>query len=67
MKTLLIDKKDVKIGDAVFHHGDFRTVCKKDITRDPLLGICIFGDSFMTGHKKVEVLDIRKTNPLGTA
>lgn len=65
MTTLLIDKHDVRVGDAIFFQGDFRTVSTKDIKRDPFMGLSIFGDTFRGGLEKVKVLDIRRTNPLG--
>ena len=43
--------KEVKVGDIVFHDGEWRTVGKKDIKEDPFMGRTLFGDSYQLGYK----------------
>lgn len=46
--------KDIKAGDEVYHDGYVRTVCKKDLKKDKFMGVSLFGDNYMCGHKPVQ-------------
>lgn len=43
----------IKPGDTVLIGGELRTVCKKDLGRDELLGPTLWGDSHRSGKDKV--------------
>ena len=50
-----VDREQIKVGDIILcNDKKIRTVCKKDITNDSFMGICIFGDSYKLGSKKVD-------------
>lgn len=57
----LVDVQDIKAGDIIIcEDGNMRTVCKKDIKVDSFMGLCIFGNSYSAGHKKVKkVVDLK--------
>lgn len=57
MKTKLVHKSEVKIGDTVIHNGDLRTVGKETFGRDEFMGLTLWGDSYMLGYQKVEVVE----------
>ena len=46
----------IQAGDLIFHNGQPRTVCLKDIKKCWLLGTSIFGDSYFNGCKPVKQL-----------
>lgn len=48
-----VDKSTIQHGDVILHNGKEMTVCSNNITRSSLMGICIFGDSYNLGYKKV--------------
>jgi hypothetical protein len=39
----------IRPGDAVLFDGKMRTVCRKDLHRDDLMGVTLWGDSFRLG------------------
>ena len=43
----------IQPGDTIFYDNKVRTVCKKDIKHGGFCGTTIFGDSFISGRKKV--------------
>ncbi|MDO4695095.1 MAG: hypothetical protein Q4A62_10860 [Eikenella sp.] len=45
---------DIKPGDTVMHHGEMRTVGRRNIKRCPLMGLSLFGDSYQLGRVPVE-------------
>lgn len=52
--NLLCDREAVHIsvirtGDTVEINGHLKTVCGKDIKRDPFMGVTLFGDSYRLG------------------
>jgi hypothetical protein len=49
-----VHKNDVMVGDIILHDGRDRTVCRKDITVSSFMGVCLFGDSYHSGHKPVQ-------------
>ncbi|APC44949.1 hypothetical protein SH6_0080 [Shigella phage SH6] len=57
MKTKLVHKSEIKIGDTVVHNGELRTVGKESITKDEFMGLLLFGDSYRLGCKKVELVE----------
>jgi hypothetical protein len=54
MKIINSDIRDIRPGDTVMIHGVMKTVCMKDIKRDPLLGVTLFGDSFNMGRTQIK-------------
>lgn len=57
MKTKLVHKSEIKIGDTVVHNGELRTVGKESITKDEFMGLLLFGDSYRMGCKMVELVE----------
>ena len=57
MKTKLVHKSEIKIGDTVIHNGELRTVDKQSISRDEFMGLLLFGDSYHMGCKMVELVE----------
>ena len=57
MKTKLVHKSEIKIGDTVIHNGELRTVGKESITKDEFMGLLLFGDSYRMGCKFVELVE----------
>lgn len=51
---------DVKVGDIVFHDGEWRTVGKEDIKEDAFMGRTIFGDSYQLGYKLLQLKGLPK-------
>lgn len=47
-----VDKSVIRNGDVILHNGREMTVNSSDITTG-FCGICIFGDSYSLGRKKV--------------
>ena len=43
----------VRIGDAILHNGEVKTVCGQTLKRSEFMGITIFGDSYNLGYKLV--------------
>ncbi|HGB3909065.1 TPA: hypothetical protein ACIVLM_000327 [Salmonella enterica subsp. enterica serovar Birkenhead] len=59
--------KDVHIstvgaGDTVLHHGQLRTVGRKDIKRDSFFGLMLFCDSYNLGTLPVKKVTFRQEN-----
>ncbi|UIW11641.1 MAG: hypothetical protein [Enterobacter phage ENC7] len=54
MHHVKVSIKDITVGDTVIHEGKMKTVGKKDIKRDPLFGVLLFGDSFNLGRTFIE-------------
>lgn len=50
-------------GDTVNHHGEIKTVGKKDIRRDAFIGFVLFGDSYKLGLEPVKKLIIYRALP----
>lgn len=51
---------EIRPGDTILHtDGEIRTVCGKNITRDPFMGISLFGDSYRLGTIQVKKLNYR--------
>lgn len=48
-----VHKSKIMAGDTICHNGRLMTVCLGDISLDSFVGICIFGDSYKLGTKKV--------------
>ena len=48
-----VHKSAIKHGDTIIHNGEEKTVCDNNITRSDFMGLCIFGDSYHCGYKKV--------------
>jgi len=57
MKTKLVHKSEIKIGDTVIHNGELRTVGEESISRDEFMGLLLFGDSYRLGCKMVELVE----------
>lgn len=53
-KTEDVHINDIKVGDAVYHNGNFHTVGNKDIKHSSSMGRTLFGDSYSLGHKPVK-------------
>jgi hypothetical protein len=54
----------VKAGDTVrCPDGIDRTVCAKDIRRDPFIGTTLWGDSYMCGHRPVNLVEFQPLQP----
>ena len=56
MKTKMVHKSEVKIGDTVIHRGYLRTVGKETFGKDEFMGLTLWGDSYKLGQEKVEVI-----------
>jgi len=48
--------KDIKAGDTVVIDGVHKTVCKKDLGHDALLGATLWGDSHRAGRDLVKTV-----------
>ena len=48
-----VHKSIVKNGDVILHDGLEMTVSSSDIATSEFMGVCIFGDSYHCGYKKV--------------
>lgn len=57
MKTKLVHKSEIKIGDTVIHNGELETVGKESITNDEFMGLLLFGDCYRLGYKMVELVE----------
>lgn len=57
-KVILKDRDDIKPGDTILVDGSLKTVSKKDIKKDGVVGITIFGNSYRNGLDKVEYCEI---------
>lgn len=57
MKTKMIHKTEVKIGDTVIHNGELKTVGKETFGSDEFMGLLLWGDSYRCGYKKVELVE----------
>lgn len=50
----LTNKENIKTGDTILcNDGKLRTVCRNNITNG-FMGLCLFGDSYQLGCKKVK-------------
>lgn len=47
---------EIKTGDTVLHDGELKTVCANNIKRCDLMGITLFGDSYLLGNKPVVIV-----------
>lgn len=47
-----VDRSVIRNGDVILHNGKEMTVNNSDITTG-FFGVCIFGDSYNMGRKKV--------------
>ena len=56
MKTKFVHISTIKAGDTIIHNGKESTVCKKDIKIGGFMGKSIFGDSYQSGYKLVEIV-----------
>ena len=43
----------IHIGDTIKHYGTLYTVGKNDLSYDSFMGICLRGDNYRGGTKKV--------------
>jgi len=46
----------IRAADTVFHEGDAKTVCDRDLKRNTFMGDTLFGDSYVLGSKPVLVV-----------
>ena len=44
--------------------GNLKTVCNVNLSRDSFLGLTLFGDSFCSGTKLVQLAIIKKAMPV---
>lgn len=56
MKTKMVHKSEVKIGDTVIHRGYIRTVNANTFSKDEFMGLLLWGDSYRLGQEMVEVI-----------
>lgn len=49
MKTKMVHKSEVKIGDTVIHRGYLRTVNANTFSKDEFMGLLLWGDSYRLG------------------
>lgn len=56
MKTKMVHKSEVKIGDTVIHRGYLRTVNSNTFSKDEFMGLLLWGDSYRLGQEMVEVI-----------
>ena len=49
---------EIQAGDVVLIDGKLKTVSKKDIKTDKLMGTSLFGDSYKNGHVLVDYCEI---------
>jgi Golgi nucleoside diphosphatase len=59
-KTEIVHIDKITAGDTIIFDGKEKTLSKKDIGKDDLLGKTIYGDSFKSGKKKVERVLFKK-------
>lgn len=57
MKTKMIHKTEVKVGDTVIHNGDLKTVGIETFGKDEFMGLLLWGDSYRCGYKMVELVE----------
>ena len=43
----------IRIGDAILHNGEVKTVCNQTMKEDSFIGRTLFGDSYRLGTKLV--------------
>ena len=56
-----VHKNMIVVGDVIVcPDGRERTICQKDIRRDNVMGITIFGDSYRCGSKLVPIVVFKK-------
>jgi hypothetical protein len=53
LNLLEVHISTIKASDTVFHDGETRTVCPKDIKQDAFMGVSIFGDTYRSGRQPV--------------
>ena len=65
MKYHIIKKhiSQVQAGDTIIINSILKTVCQNDIKYCPFMGKTIFGDSYHSGNKPVEVAEIFHAKP----
>lgn len=45
----------IRVGDTILdQNGLLKTVCRNNITRDPFVGLCLFGDPYRLGTLPVK-------------
>lgn len=49
---------EIQAGDVVLIDGKLKTVSKKDIKTDKLMGTSLFGDNYKNGHVLVDYCEI---------
>lgn len=54
MSVVLVHISTIRPGDTIVHNGKPVTVCKNNIKRDQMMGVTVFGDSYLLGNKLVE-------------
>lgn len=52
---------DVKIGDAILHNGEVKTVCNQTRKVCQFMGVTLFGDSYNIGNKLVTRVHFNRT------
>lgn len=57
MKTKMVHKSEIRVGDTVLHNGELRTVGKEAFGNDEFMGLTLWGDSYRCGYKMVEVVN----------
>lgn len=57
MKTKMIHKTEVKVGDTVIHNGELKTVGIETFGEDEFMGLLLWGDSYRCGYKMVELVE----------
>lgn len=54
----------IKAGDTIVVDGELKTVTNSNIKRDELLGITLFGDSYVAGRIPVKKAVIKRAMPV---
>lgn len=57
MKTKMVHKSEVKIGDTVIHNGEMKTVGVETFGKDEFMGLLLWCDSYRLGYKMVELVE----------
>lgn len=63
MKNFKIEEvhiSEIKSGDTIMHFDGIRTVCNSNIKKGGFMGTSLFGDSYVSGRKKVKRLKFIK-------
>lgn len=62
-ETVLKHISEIRAGDVVRHAGKVVTVGNSDLKSSDFMGVTLFGDSYMLGRKKVEVVIMDRALP----